>query len=79
MLKILNHDGLWENRKSLNENQRFDWIKSIHWCRLVNIGWLADIDLSDSMLDDLTCLTVILDNENTERTWLIRAHALQIL
>ena len=79
MLKILNHDGLRENRKLLNENQRFDWIKSIHWYRLVNIGWLADIDLSDSMLDDLTCLTVILDNENTERTWLIRAHALQIL
>ena len=79
MLKILNHDGLRENRKLLNENQRFDWIKSIHWYRLVNIGWLADIDLSDSMLDDLTCLTVILDNENIERTWLIRAHALQIL
>ena len=23
---MLNYDGLWENKKILNENQRFDWI-----------------------------------------------------
>ena len=37
-LKILNYDGLWENKKFSDENQRFDWIKSIHVYRLVNIG-----------------------------------------
>ena len=38
-LKILNYDGLWENKKLSHENQRFDWIKSIHGYRLViNIG-----------------------------------------
>ena len=29
-LKILNYDGLWENKKFPDENQRFDWIKPIH-------------------------------------------------
>ena len=38
MLKILNYDGLWENKKLSDENQRFDWIKLIHWYRLINIG-----------------------------------------
>ena len=28
--KILNYDGLWENEKFSDENQRFDWIKSVH-------------------------------------------------
>ena len=37
-LKILNYDGLWENKKLSDENQGFDWIKSIHGYRLVNIG-----------------------------------------
>ena len=27
MLKILNYNGLWENKKLWDENQRFDWIK----------------------------------------------------
>ena len=31
VLKILNYDGLWENKKLSDENQRFDWIKSIHF------------------------------------------------
>ena len=31
-----------KTKKSSDENQRVDWIKSIHWYRLVNIGWLAD-------------------------------------
>ena len=50
LLKILNYDGLWENKKLAHENQRFDWIKLIHWYRLVNIGWLADTELFDSMI-----------------------------
>ena len=50
VLKILNYDGLWENEKLSDENQRFYWIKSIHWHRLVNIDSLADIDLSGSMI-----------------------------
>ena len=29
-LKILNYDGLWENKNFPDENQRFDVIKSIH-------------------------------------------------
>ena len=33
VLEILNYDGLWENKKLLDENQRFEWIKS----RLFNI------------------------------------------
>ena len=37
-LKILNYDGLWENKKLPDENQRFDWIKSFYRYRLVNIG-----------------------------------------
>ena len=49
-LKILNYDGLWENKKFSDENQRFDWIKPIHWYWLVNINWLADIDLFKSMI-----------------------------
>ena len=35
-------------QKLSDENQRFDWIKSIHWYRLVDIGWIADINLLDS-------------------------------
>ena len=49
-LKILNYDGIWENKKLPDENQRFDWIKSVHGYRLVNIGWLADINFFDSMI-----------------------------
>ena len=49
-LKILNYDGLWENKKIPHENQRVDWIKWIHGYRLVNIGWLSDINLFDSMI-----------------------------
>ena len=49
-LKTLNYYGLWESKKISDENQRFDWIKSIHGYRLVNIGWLADINLFDSMI-----------------------------
>ena len=30
MLKILNDNGLWENKKLSDENQHFDWIKPIH-------------------------------------------------
>ena len=30
VLEILNYDGLWENKELSDENQRFDWIKSIH-------------------------------------------------
>ena len=49
-LKILNYDGLWEKKKTPDENQRFDWRKSIHGYQLVNIGWLADINLFNSMI-----------------------------
>ena len=49
-LKISNYDGLWKNKKIPNEIQRFNWIKFIHGYRLVNIGWLADIDLLNSMI-----------------------------
>ena len=38
VLKMLNYDGLWENKKLSDKSQRFDWIKSIHYYRLVNIG-----------------------------------------
>ena len=75
-LKILNYDGLRENKKLSDENQWFNWIKSIHWCRLVNIGWLADIDLFKSM---------IWLNHNPQerkpcgRIWLKRVQTLQIL
>ena len=37
-LKILNYDGLWGKKKFPDENQHFDWIKSIRGYRLVNIG-----------------------------------------
>ena len=47
---MLNYDGLWENKKLSDKSQRFDWIKSIHYYQLVNIGWLADIGLFDSMI-----------------------------
>ena len=57
VLEILNHDGLWENKKLLYKNQRFNWIKSIHWCRLINVGRLAGLDY-------LTCLTIIPKKEN---------------
>ena len=55
MLKILNDNALWENKKLSDENQHFDWIKSIHWYRLVNTG------------DDLTCSITISKNESTVR------------
>ena len=29
-LKLLNYDGLWENKKLSDENQRFDLIKLIY-------------------------------------------------
>ena len=35
--ELLNYDGLWENRKIPDENQRFGWIKSIHGYRLVKM------------------------------------------
>ena len=38
-----------KTKKLSDENQRFDWIKSIHWYQLVNIGRLADIDWFDLM------------------------------
>ena len=41
---------MYGEKKSLDENQRFDWIKTIHWHRLVNIGWLPDIDLFNSII-----------------------------
>ena len=34
----MNYDGLWEIKKFPDENQRFDWIKSIYGYRLGNIG-----------------------------------------
>ena len=41
----------YEKTKKLpDENQRLDWIKSIHGYRLVNIGWLVDINLFDLMI-----------------------------
>ena len=39
-----------KTKKILDKNQRFDWIKSICGYQLVNIGWLADIKLFDSMI-----------------------------
>ena len=39
-----------KTKKFSNEYQRFDWIKLINWCQFANIGWLADIDLFDSMI-----------------------------
>ena len=39
-----------KTKKMPDENQGFDWIKSIHGYRLVNIGWLADINLFNSMI-----------------------------
>ena len=49
-LKISNYDGLWENKKIPDENERFDWIKPIHGYRLVYIGRLTDTNLFDSMI-----------------------------
>ena len=40
----------WKTKKISNEYQCFDWIKLINWCQFINIGWLADIDLFDSMI-----------------------------
>ena len=34
----------------LDENQSFDWIKWIRQYQLVNMGWLTDIKLFDSMI-----------------------------
>ena len=65
---MLNYDGLWENKKILDENQRFDCIKSIHGYRLVIIGWLVDINL--------TCLTIICKSKNTVEGLYILTHAL---
>ena len=28
-----------------NENERFDWINPFHGYRLVNIGWLDEVNL----------------------------------
>ena len=39
-----------ENKKIPGEHRRFDWIKSIHGYQLINIGWLVDINLFDSMI-----------------------------
>ena len=50
VLKMLNYDGFWENKKIPVKNQRFDWIKLIPGYQLVNIGWLADINLFTSMI-----------------------------
>ena len=47
-LKMLNYDGLWENKNIPDENQHFDWIKLIHGHRYQLL-----------LLDDLTCLTII--------------------
>ena len=48
-LKILNYDGLWENKIMSDENQHF-----------TDIGWLISVDSLKSIvyLDDLTCLTI---------------------
>ena len=48
-LKILNYDGLWENKKLLDEIWRFDWIKVIDWYQMFNIDWLADVDWLDGL------------------------------
>ena len=47
VLKILNYDGLWENKNLLDESRRFGWIN-----RSIDIDWLI---LFDSLI--LTCLT----------------------
>ena len=39
-----------KTKKLLDENLCFGWIKLIHWYQLVNIGWLADIELFNSMV-----------------------------
>ena len=39
-----------KTKKILDENQRFDWMKSIPGYPLVNISWLADINLFNSMI-----------------------------
>ena len=41
-MKILNYDGFWKTK--------IDEIKSVQWYRLVNIGWLADINMLTSMI-----------------------------
>ena len=48
--KLKMFDGLLENKKFQEQNQCFDSIKSINWYRLANNGWVADIDLLDSMI-----------------------------
>ena len=50
--------------KEFYENKRFDWIKSIHWYRVVNIGRLADVGLVNLPNDDLTCLIIIIKENN---------------
>ena len=37
-------------QKIPDENQRFDWMKLIHGYRLVNVGWLADINMFNLMI-----------------------------
>ena len=37
-------------QKIPDENQRFDWMKLIHGYRLVNMGWLADINMFNLMI-----------------------------
>ena len=40
----------YEKTKKSRMKIKTDWIKPIHRYRLVNIGWLADINLFDSMI-----------------------------
>ena len=62
-LKILNYDGLWENKKILG----YKWTLQLDKIdSLISIGlyrWLADINLF-VWLDDLACLTIIRKNES---------------
>ena len=39
-----------KQKKFSDENLRFDWIKLIHLYWLINIGWLADINLFNLMI-----------------------------
>ena len=74
MLKILNYDGLWENKKLSDENQRFDWIKSIHSYQLVK--------MANSLISTYLTRRFDLFNHNQQerkycgKAWLIRAQPL---
>ena len=39
-----------KTKRILDENQSFDWIKWIRQYQLVNMDWLTDIKLFDSMI-----------------------------